>query len=205
MNSDPKERGREPSRSGWTAPRTSMNPARTLNRDGASAEHRRKLEALFSGNGRSTGGDDASGGSPMNMESLRELSHRPMPVERAVFASPRKSLGRSPSEYRLRLERLRIAREEEEIKEAADAFLAHHQLPDDVDVLYKLLRHPSERVLREAMGQISSLLMQGRINSTILLEDRLNVLTQSVAESATQSYISGLRTQIDRLKQQAAG
>ena len=99
----------------------------------------------------------------------------------------------------MRLERLRIAREVEEIKEAADAFLAHHQLPDDLDVLYKVLQHPSEKVLREAMGQISSLLIQGRVNSTVILADRLNELSTRVTENATQSYIDGLRNQIATL------
>jgi hypothetical protein len=121
------------------------------------------------------------------------------PAGEKVFASPRKSLGRSPSEYRMRLERLRIAREVDEIKEAADAFLAHHQLPDDLDVLYKVLQHPAEKVLREAMGQISSLLIQGRVNSTMILADRLNDLSARVSEDATKSYIEGLRTQLATL------
>jgi hypothetical protein len=109
-------------------------------------------------------------------------------------------LGRSPSEYRLRLERLRIAREPEEIKEAADAFLQHHQLPDDMDILLKVLQHPSERVLREAMGQISSLIIQGRVGNTIILADRLSEIGSRELEPATQSYIDGLRTQLAALK-----
>lgn len=99
----------------------------------------------------------------------------------------------------MRLERLRIAREVDEIKEAADAFLAHHQLPDDLDVLYKVLQHPSEKVLREAMGQLSSLLIQGRVNSTMILADRLNELSSRITEDATKSYIEGLRTQLASL------
>ena len=100
----------------------------------------------------------------------------------------------------MRLERLRIAREVEEITEATDAFLAHHQLPDDLDVLYKVLQHPSEKVLREAMGQISSLLIQGRVNGTVILEDRLNEVAARVSEDATKSYIEGLRGQLASLK-----
>lgn len=119
--------------------------------------------------------------------------------EERVFASPRKSLGRSPSEYRLRLERLRIAREPDEIREAADAFLAHHQLPDDIDILYKVMQHPTERVVREALGQISSLMMQGRFGGGLLLEDRLRELEKRVSEDATRSYIDGLRAQLKSL------
>lgn len=99
------------------------------------------------------------------------------------------------------MERLRIAREPEEIETAADAFLQHHQLPDDLDVLLKVLQHSSEKVLREAMGQISSLLIQGRVGSTIILEDRLNELSGRVQEDATRSYVDGLRSQLASIKQ----
>ena len=93
-----------------------------------------------------------------------------------------------------------MARTEEEIQVAADAFLEHHQLPDDIEILIKVLLHPSEKVLREAMGQISALLMQGRLNSTVLVEDRLQTMSDRVTESSTISYISGLQQQINKLK-----
>jgi hypothetical protein len=156
------------------------------NTDEASAEHRRKLEALF-GNAGAKPAAAADG-------------PRPRPAEGKVFASPRKSVGRSPSEYRMRLERLRIAREVEEIREAADGFLQHHQLPDDVDILYKVLQHPSEKVVREALGQISSLLSQGRIAGGMILEDRLNGLSERPIDAATRSYVEGVRSQLARLK-----
>jgi len=155
------------------------------NADDASAEHRRKLEAMFN---TPVGGGGQSEG------------QRPRPSEAKVFASPRKSVGRSPSEYRLRLERLRIAREVEQIRDATDTFLQFHQLPDDVDILYKVLQHPSEKVVREALGQISSLLSQGRISGGMLLEDRLNTLAERVSEEATRSYIAGVRGQLAQRK-----
>ncbi len=152
--------------------------------DDASAEHRRKLEALFGNNG-----------APSSAAS----SPRPR-AEGKVFSSPRKSIGRTPSEYRLRLERLRIAREVEEIREATDSFLQFHQLPDDVDILYKVLQHPSEKVVREALGQISSLISQGRIRSSMILDDRLNSLDERTLEDSTRSYIEGVRGQLARVK-----
>jgi hypothetical protein len=133
-----------------------------------------------------------------------EIPVQRAPTERVMFAQARKSIGKTPSEYRLRLERLRVVREDDEIREAADVFLAHHQLPDDLDILYKLLRHPSEKVLRETMGQISSLLMQGRIGNTLLLEDRLNTIAKTVTETSTMSFIDGLRAQILQLKQKSS-
>ncbi len=148
------------------------------------SESLRKLEALFGGTGE---------------PKLSRSSSGPR-QERQVFSNPRKSLGRAPSEYRLRLERLRIAREPEEITEAANAFLEHHQLPDDAEILVKVLLHPSERVLREAMGQISALLMQDRLASTVIIEDRLRDLEQRVEESSTLSYIEGVKSQIQKLK-----
>ena len=152
--------------------------------EAASLEHRRKLEALFAGTA-----------------TVESSSPARRTVEPRVFANQRKSLGRSPSEYRLRLEKLRIAREPEEIEEAADAFLEHHQLPDDLDVLLKVLQHPSEKVVREAMGQISSLIIQNRVNTTLILSDRLSELAARAAlEDATRSYIDGLRGQLASMK-----
>jgi len=95
---------------------------------------------------------------------------------------------------------LRAAREVNEVKEAADAFLAHHQLPDEPDVLYRVLQHPSEKVVREALGQISSLLMQGRITNSVILESHLGTLAERVTEPSTRSYVEGVRTQVARLK-----
>jgi hypothetical protein len=181
VNRGPRDRGRGSSSSAGPSPRSKVFG----NSDDASAEHRRKLEALFGDNGQKTRSGDGV---------------RPRAVENKVFASPRKSVGRTPSEYRMRLERLRIAREVEEIREATDGFLQHHQLPDDVDILYKVLQHPSEKVVREALGQISSLISQGRINGSMILEDRLNSLSDRVTEDATRSYIEGVRGQLAQLK-----
>jgi hypothetical protein len=187
VNRGPRDRGRGGPLPDGPSPRAKVFG----NTDDASAEHRRKLEALFGGQKPAAAAAAATGPSE---------SPRPRPAEGKVFASPRKSVGRSPSEYRMRLERLRIAREVEEIREAADGFLQHHQLPDDVDILYKVLQHPSEKVVREALGQISSLISQGRINGGMILEDRLNGLSDRGLEAATRSYVEGVRSQLARLK-----
>jgi hypothetical protein len=182
VNRGPRERGRGDAQPSAATPRSKVFSTT----DDASAEHRRKLEAMFPG---------SAAGAPAD-----SMGGVPKKTEGKVFASPRKSVGRSPSEYRMRLERLRIAREPEQIREAADGFLQHHQLPDDVDILYKVLQHPSEKVVREALGQISSLLMQGRITGGMLLEDRLNQLQERVSEEATRSFIEGVRGQLAKLR-----
>jgi hypothetical protein len=153
----------------------------------SSAEHRRKLEALFGG----TSSPAAPSGRPLSA---------PTPAREPVFSSPRKSTGRAPTEYRLRLERLRAARDVNEIREAADAFLSHHQLPDEPDILYRLLQHPGDKVVREALGQVSSLLMQGRITNTTILESHLQTLAGRVDDPGTRSYIDGVRAQVNKLK-----
>jgi hypothetical protein len=185
----PNDRGRGSNMNG--GPR----PARQAggNGDDASADHRRKLEALFGG-----GGGSSDGGAPAVTNGSPARAHK-APQER-VFSSPRRSLGRSPSEYRLRLERLRMARDVEEIRGATDAFLQHHQLPDDPDVLTKVMQHPTEKVVREAMGQISALIMQGRMPATLILEERLRELDQRAAEDATRSYIKGIQAQLASMK-----
>jgi hypothetical protein len=188
LNRDPKDQGRGARHATSTT---------TTNRDvNEAAEARRKLEELFGGN-KNSGTSSPTSSSPT--PSASAPMSRPQPSGK-VFASPRKSLGRSPSEYRLRLERLRISRELPEIEQAANAFLEHHQLPDDADILYKVMQHPNEKVVREALGQISSLLMQGRLNGTLLLEDRLKELANRATEDSTKSYIEGLRSQISATK-----
>lgn len=173
LNRGPKERGR------GTAVST-----QTRQEAEEAAEAKRKLEQLFGGNPSTNGGNAAP---------RRNASGR-------VFSSPRRSTGRQPSDYRIRLERLRMARDPEQIRDATDHFLERHQLPDEVDILFKVLHHPNEKVLREAMGQLSALLMQGRLEGTMLLRERLNDLSGRVAEEATISYIEGLRSQLDALE-----
>jgi hypothetical protein len=151
----------------------------------ASAEHRRKLEALFSGSG---GGNLTTTPTAMPTENNR------------VFASPRRQAGRKPSEYSMRLERLRIAREPTDVREAADAFLGHHQLPDDMDILLKVLQHPSEKVLCNVMGQISFLLGKRRAIATIILVDRLREIASRTITPATQCCLDGLHSQIKQLE-----
>ncbi len=168
--------------SGHTRTRSFARPVQ----ESGSAEHLRKLEALFSGNG--------AVHTPVTVSMGRAVVSEPK-----TFANPRRSHGKVPSEYRLKLERIRIARSPEEIQEAADTFLAHHQLPDDLDILLKVLQHPSEKVLREAMGQISALLIQGRVASTMLLLDRLNDVDARITEASTRSYVEGLRLQIQKM------
>lgn len=152
----------------------------TQNNETDASEHLQKLEALFGGTGVAS-----------------TINRRPVVrQERQQFSNPRKSIGRAPSDFRMRLERLRMARTEEEIKVAANAFLEHHQLPDDVEILIKVLQHPCEKVLREAMGQISALLIQDRLANTVLVEDRLSDIEGRATQSATLSYVTGLRAQI---------
>lgn len=159
----------------------------TRNDDASSAEARRKLEALFGGS------QGSSNPAPARAAPFRESE--------PAFARPRKTLGRSPSDYRMRLERLRAARDVEEIRTTADVFLAaHHQLPDDPDILYKLLQHPSEKVLKEVMAQISSLLMQRRLSKLMILDARLSEVSARIEDDVTKQFVTFLRAQMQRLQ-----
>ena len=149
-------------------------------------EQRARLEALF-------GGRSNGGAAPRHATASRASS------------GARRPMGRTPSEYRMRFERLRLAREPSDICEAADLFLRHHQVPDDVDILVKLLHHPGEKVLREAMGQLSSLIFQGRLHSTLLLRERLDAIeARPGLEASTISLLQGLRGQLDHMAGPAA-
>lgn len=180
-----------------------MGPrARTITGHGndASAEHRRKLEALFGGG--SLGVSDTPTPS-LVAPAMALAAAAPAPStmrSQRTFAAPRRQVNRRPSEYSMRLERLRIAREPDAIREAADVFLAHHQLPDDMDVLLKVLQHPSEKVLCNVMGQISYLLNQRRApRATIILVDRLREIGARAICAATRCCIEGLQQQIHAL------
>ena len=164
-------------------------------------EAKERLEALFSG-GEAPVPPSGPASGPKTSGSVPTLKpgFGAPGTTRKVFANPRKSIGRAPSEFRMRVERIRISRSPEEIEEATNHFLAHHQLPDDPDILMKVLQHSEESVLREAMGQLSSLMMQGRWTATFLLEDRLSELDGRVTEPGTISFIEGLRAQLANLK-----
>ena len=183
MNRGAKQNGRSASPAALMGPR-----ARTLTNHGsdASAEHRRKLEALFSGGGAGS------------------LSHTPPTVapmdNQRVFASPRRQVGRKLSAYSMRLERLRIAREPKDVREAADVFLKDHELPDDMDILLKVLQHPSEKVLCNVMGRISFLLNKRRARATIILVDRLKEIGSRTISKDTQDCLDGLHQQIKALE-----
>ena len=166
-----------------------MGPrARTLTNHGsdASAEHRRALEALFSGGG---------SGSLSSIPSVTPMDNQ------RVFASPRRQVGRKLSDYSMRLNRLRAAREPNDVRDAADAFFKEkHQLPDDMDILLKLLQHPSEKVLCNVMGQISFLLSKRRARVTIILVDRLKEIGSRAISKDTQDCLDGLHQQIKALE-----
>lgn len=183
MNRGAKQNGRGASPAAIMGPR-----ARTLTNHGsdASAEHRRKLEALFSG-----------GGSAPLSQAMPSVMPSAAPTENhRVFASPRRQVGRKPSEYSMRLERLRIAREPNDVREAADVFLKYHQLPDDMDILLKMLQHPAEKVLCNVIGQISFLLNKRRARATIILIDRLQEIGSRAISKDTQDCLNGLHAQI---------
>jgi hypothetical protein len=202
VNRGAKQNGRGASSAAMMGPR-----ARTMTSshgNDASAEHRRKLEALFSGGSAASSSAPAAPGlsaSSMAMMGPSSSSSSAMPTERSVFASPRRQAGRRPSEYSLRLQAMRIAPDTQTFIVAADAFLAHHQLPDEMGLLIKVLQHTSERVLCNVMGQISFLLGQGRERPNIILSERLREIGERPITQATQSCLDGLRQQIEKLQQ----
>lgn len=183
MNRGAKQNGRGASPAAMMGPR-----ARTLTNHGgdASAEQMRKLEALFGG---------SSSGSSM--------SHTPMAMPSSsprTFASPRRQEGRELSKYTIRRRTLENAREPEAVRKAATDFLQHHALPDDMDILLKLLQHDSEQVLCDVMGLISLQLHKRRARATIILIDRLQEIASRNISKATQSCLDGLNQQIKALQ-----
>ncbi len=157
----------------------------------ASAEQMRKLEALFGGSPKSGSSNGALSG-PMP-SSMTQSSPR-------AFASPRRQEGRELSKYTIRRRTLESARDPDAVRKAATEFLEHHALPDDMDILLKLLQHESEKVLCDVMGLISLQLHRRRARATIILVDRLKEIGSRNISEATQSCLDGLHQQIKALE-----
>ncbi len=153
--------------------------------DQTSAANRRKLEALFS---------SGSVAALSQRSAAQPPRTTPLDAKRSVNGNgPRRTHGKTVSEFWLRRETLRNARDPAEIERAADIFLQHHQCPDDLELLLKLVLHPREKVQCEAMGQLSSLLLQKRMPNTFLLADKLSQLACRDLGEATRSCVEGLQ------------
>ena len=85
-------------------------------------------------------------------------------------------------------------------RQAVDPFLSEHELPDDPEVLRRMLYHPDNKVLCRVMGHISGLLLQRRMGGTPVLLSTLSDLgRRHDLHVDTKSCLDGLRQQIERI------
>lgn len=163
----------------------------TTQSEGVSADSPRKqLEALF-GNS-----------SPQVVSTNHEIS-------RPSSMTPRRSFGRPPSPRTLKLTLMCQAMSEatanddaDGFRRAVDPFLKEHELPDDPEILRRMLYHPDSKVLCRVMGHISGLMLQRRMSGTPVLQSTLVDVSRRVnLDADTKSCVDGLRQQIERLQQ----
>ena len=73
----------------------------------------------------------------------------------------------------MRREALRMARSVEDIASAADALLEHHELPDEPELLGKMLHHPDAGVGERALAELASLHARGKVTLTGTVREAL--------------------------------
>jgi hypothetical protein len=76
-------------------------------------------------------------------------------------------------ESRMRLERLRGAQQVEEIVAATDALLKHHLLPDEPELLCKMLIHPDAGVGERALAELGVRHRERKLTVTSTMRDAL--------------------------------
>ncbi len=166
-----------------------------------------KLEALFGGNNEETKPAMRSSMSPQS--SRKALEEKLSMAFKAVKESEQEKAAeedsasfasatgvdsvKAPSAYRLRLERIKNAADDAERNAAISTFLASHELPGDIDVILKVLKHPDETIVRKGLSELVGMVERKEISGTSLVVEALAELEKRHPGQEVSSYIDGLR------------
>lgn len=74
---------------------------------------------------------------------------------------------------RMRLETLRMASSPQDVAAASDVLLAHHEWPDEPNLLCKMLVHPDAGVGERALAELAALHAKGKLALTGTMRDAL--------------------------------
>jgi hypothetical protein len=149
---------------------------------GKKSDHLQKLESLFGGAG------SASTDTGRRPDTGLQQKRRGSPEQEHKF--------RGPSQHKIRLERIKAATTSDELSQAIDVFVAHHELPGDLDVLLKVLHHPKEEVVRKGLAELVGMVQRGELSGTSVIGEALDELRGRVSQPETISYIDGLQQMI---------
>jgi hypothetical protein len=112
----------------------------------------------------------------------------------ASIAAPRhpNAPGVSSMDSRMRMERLRGARSLEEIEASADALLKHFQMPDEAELLCKMLAHRDAGVGERALAELGALHAKGKLQRTMTVRDALEGFMPRCREPNAQALLKTL-------------
>lgn len=107
-------------------------------------------------------------------------------------AGPARPQAAGAMESRMRRERLRAATAVEEIAAAADSLLKHFEMPDEPDLLCKMLAHPDAGVGERALAQLGSLHQAGKLAVTLTMKDALAAFQPRCREPMARAVLEEL-------------
>jgi hypothetical protein len=94
---------------------------------------------------------------------------------------------------RMRTERLRGARSVEEIALATDSLLNSHEMPDEPELLCKMLQHPDAAVGERALAQLGSLKRAGKLELNTTVREALDAFDPRCKEPLARNLLAELR------------
>lgn len=178
-----------------------INPTR-----GGRADQMKRLEALFGGNSANKNSSSVNNTTlpgKANIEARFAAAFKAAPdassdgtnntgsTKGSDFAA---SLGtKAPSVYKIRLERIRNAKNESELNSAIETFLTSHELPNDITIILKVLNHPNESFVRKGLAELVGMISRKELMGSSMVLDALNNLATRKLSAETQSYIDGIR------------
>ena len=100
--------------------------------------------------------------------------------------------GGGAMESKMRMERLRGATTQEELEAACDALLRHYTLPEEPDLLCKMLAHRDMGVSERALAELGTLKARGRFSPSITMKEHLNAFGARVKEPNAAKLVADL-------------
>ena len=93
---------------------------------------------------------------------------------------------------RMRMERLRGSRSLDELEASCDALLKHFQMPDEPELLCKMLQHRDAGVGERALAELGALHAKGKLQRTMTVRDALEGFAPRCREPNAQALLKEL-------------
>ena len=92
----------------------------------------------------------------------------------------------------MRMERLRGAKSVEEIEASCDALLKHFQMPEEAELLCRMLKHRDAGVGERALAELGALHAKGKLQRTMTVRDALEEFAPRCREPNAQALLKSL-------------